>query len=263
MWYFRGQHLATVANGGLYEVEDLYDDGWFTWAGRPPRIISRVGRPRVTHWPDQRKVGLGLVVAADNVGTFETRLMTLRALVGSDVGVLRHELKNGWVLEMQARLNNWDLRTESDLVAKVSLEFISVEEPFFRRVTPEAATDAQVAEDESTVDFVHHNPGLTDRGMVIRFRGPVTDPTLWNFTLGPDGELYFGYQGSIPENDYIEFAVGSRTARWKNGNEADATRIVHSGDKYWFVLANGDNVLRYGGSGVEPAAVTIIQQPPF
>ncbi len=265
VWKFRGQDLCQVANGGQYAVEDLYDDGWFRLSHEDPRILVRVGRPWTPKWPDVRKVGLGVWVWGLTSQDFENRLLALRGLVAAGPGPLQHVLFNGWVLEMQAELTRMDVNTRGPMAAKVALEFQSVDEPFFRRIDTTLFTEATITATSSpyTVDFQHENPGLEDRGMRIRFYGPATNPTIWNLTADPDLGVYLGYLGTLATTgDFIEFNVRTFQATLNGSAVVSETNIVHSGDRYWFLLKTGMNNLRFGAEDTG-GKVEIYQNPPF
>ena len=263
-WYWNSTGLAETANGGRFAVEGLYDDSTPSLSHTDPRLLMRVGRPWTQKWPDVRHVALGVVVYAGTAAEAEERLLTLRGLVGvGSRGTLRHEFFSGRALEMQAECTKFDPATLAPYTYRVALEFRSVDEPFFRDVSA-ITTTATITATQSPyqVDFTHENPGLEDRGMVIRFHGPATNPLMWNLTADPDAGLWVGYHGTIADGDYVEYDVRRFTAKWKNGGAVAPDEIVHSGDRYWFVLMQGTNSLRFGADD-SGGMVELIQNPPY
>lgn len=263
VWLWNGTEIAQVANGGRYAVTGLYDDAWPTLAGEPPRLLMRVGRPDVVLWPDVRTVGLGVIVWGEDAPTAEGRLLALRGLFSPPrPGTLGHRLFSGQTLTMQARLTRFETETLAPMVYRVALEFQSVDDPYFRD-TAQVVTQSPVYNGGDPIAFTHHNPGVEDRGAVIRFHGPATNPILFNYSASPSGEVWVGYSGTISSSAYVELRCAKFEAVDQNGTAINSALITHSGDRYWFPLVGGDNALTYGDDQGGGGWVEIIQNPPY
>lgn len=260
-WLWNDTDIASIANGGRYAVEHLHEDSAPKLANDAPRLLMRVGRPQVTRWPDTRKVDLGIVVWGEDAATAENRLLALKGLlaVGS-VGTLGQEFYDGRLLTMRAQVAGFETTWKAPQVYRVAIQVESVGEPYFRdtqAITTTATITAQTAPYQ--VAFTHENPGLEDRGFIIRFHGPATNPKLLS---AADSGLWCGVNEIISAGNYVEMRVATFEVVWKTGSAVNPANIVHSGDRYFFVLQSGMNDLVFGADDTG-GMIEIVQTPPY
>lgn len=102
------------------------------------------------------------------------------------------------------------------------------------------------------------NSGTVDTAPIIRIFGPVVGPRIVNETA--DRVLEF-LGLSVGSTEYIEIDMARKTVQWRGEPGADANRRSALTTREWWVLAPGDNIIRFTGtSGSSPAQALVLSQ---
>lgn len=99
-----------------------------------------------------------------------------------------------------------------------------------------------VAQDDDTLNV----SGAVNTEPVIRFYGPLTNPTVYNDTIESSGETLarVGYTGIIAAGEFVEFDMKTGGV-WLNGLHDDsADRVPNMSDNYWFPLTPNRTTIR-------------------
>lgn len=235
-WKFGGTDLGMVANDGRYGISELSSPNDLPETrGKNPVVPLREGTIHSPKIFDERTISLGMWIVGDNRQDFQSRLDTLKQLLGRrQRQTLQRIMEDGSTREAQAEVaRTLGFRKQGPAYGRFTVDFL-LAEPHMRSDT---LTDTgSVGISSSPHDFTLNNPGTAeDRSAIITFDGPLENPKLTN----QDNGIWVGLigilgAGSSYEINTAEFSI----------SPTDYDILQHSGDNYFMVINPGDNAMR-------------------
>lgn len=220
----------------------------------------RSGKIHVDKYYDEREISLGIAVTENTLAALETKMDTIRALLGSPAQkTLSVAFQDGTTKTALVTVDKPLQVEKNQTMARIVVDF-TMAEPFFRLST--AIADNTTTINASPKAMTVTNPGTAEeRNPTIILTGPLTNTVITNSTNG----CVLTYTGTIASPRVVTISTNS-SGEYVATNDLGANvigNITHSGASALMVLNPGDNTLSIADDTHTTGTVKVSFYAPF